>query len=106
MKTICDIITESHTRIQKDFEDINPMVGVNQKMREMDVPADVVTIDCLKSKKRIILVLHDHYPDIVRYQFTVMDSDPREEFDYVQTDELTSDKIYHWIAGYFQAGSH
>ncbi len=106
LKKVCDIITESHTRIQSDFAEINPLVGVNQKMREMDVPVDIVTIDCLKSNKRIILILHDHYPDIVRYQFTFKNTEPGEEFEQVRFDELTADKIYDWIAAYFQSKSN
>ena len=102
LKTVCDIVTESHKRIQEDFDDINPMVGVNQKMREMDVPVDVLTIDSLKSGKRIILILHDQYPDVVRVQFSFKDSDPTEDFDQIQSDELTADKVYSWIADYFQ----
>ena len=63
LEVLCDIVTTTHTRIQQDFKDINPMVGFNQKMRGMGVPVDAVTIDCLKSGKRIILILHDHYPE-------------------------------------------
>jgi len=102
LKKVCDIITESHTRIQKDFADINPMVGVNQHMRKMDVPVDVITIDSLKSGKRIIVILHDHHPDIVRFQFTFKEKDPDENFDQLPTDELTANKVYTWIADYFQ----
>lgn len=103
LKKVCDIITESHTRIQQDFEQINPMVGVNQKMREMDVPVDVVTIDCLKSNKRIILILHDHYPDLVRYQFTFKESDPGDDFEQVEFEELNADTLYDWIKSYFKS---
>lgn len=103
LKKVCDTVTESHARIQEDFEDINPMVGVNQKMREMDLPVDIVTIDCLKNNKRILIILHDHYPDVVRYQFTFRDVDPAEGFDQVRSDELTADKIYRWITDYFRS---
>lgn len=101
LKKVCDIITESHTRIQKDFERINPLVGVNQKMREMDVPVDVVTIDCLKSSKRIILILHDLYPELVRYQLTFKEKEPGEDFEQINYDDLSADHVYNWIAEYF-----
>lgn len=96
------IATESHARIQKDFADINPMVGVNQNMREMGVPADVMTVDCLKSGKRIILILHDHHSDIIRYQFAFKDKDPDGKFEEIPFTELTADKLYNWIVHYFQ----
>jgi len=101
LEKLCDIATESHTRIQKDFKDINPIVGVNQRMREEGVPADVMTIDCLKSGKRIILILHDQQPDIISYQFSFKDKDPDEKFEHIPFNELTADKLYHWIKSYF-----
>lgn len=102
LEALCDIVTKTHTRIQKDFKDINPMVGVNQQMREMGVPVDVVTIDCLKSGKRIILILHDHHPETIRYQFSFKDEDPDDQFEQIQVDELTEDILYNWIHSYFQ----
>jgi hypothetical protein len=102
LEDLYDIAAESHARIQQDFEDINPMVGVNNKMREMGVPADVMTIDCLKSGKRIILILHDQQPDIVSYQFSFKDKDPDEKFENIQFSQLSADKLYDWIKCYFQ----
>lgn len=103
LETLCEIATESHTRIQQDFADINPMVGVNQRMREMGVPSDAMTIDCLKSGKRILLILHDHHPDIIRYQFTFKETDPGESFEQIAFGELTADELYNWIKSYFQS---
>ena len=102
LEKICEITTETHVRIQKDFKEINPMVGVNRKMREMGVPVDAVTIDCLKSGKRIILILHDHHPDIVRYQFSFKEKDPNDEFEQIPFNELTANTLYDWIKNYFQ----
>ena len=101
LKDLCDLVTEAHTRIQQDFQDINPVVGVNQKMRDIGVPADVMTIDCLKSGKRIIIILHDEQPDIINYQFCFKDKDPDEEFSQLPFTELSSQIIYEWIKGYF-----
>ena len=103
LEAICDITTQSHARIQKDFAEINPLVGVNRKMRDMGVPADAVTIDQLSSGKRIILIVHDHYPEIVNYQFSFKATDPGEEFEQIEFNDLTADKLYDWIKSYFQA---
>jgi hypothetical protein len=97
-----EIAAESHARIQHDFADINPVVGVNQNMREMGVPADVMTVDCLKTGKRIILILHDHHSEIVRYQFSFRDTDPGGEFEQIHFKQLTADKLYAWIESYFK----
>jgi len=106
LETLCDIATESHTRIQQDFKDINPIIGVNQKMREGGLPVDIVTIDCLKSGKRIILILHDQQPDIISYQFSFKDKDPDNKFENIQFNELTADKLYNWIKSYFSSAAN
>lgn len=102
LEAICEIATKAHTRIQQDFQDINPMVGVNQQMRGMGVPADVVTIDCLKSGKRIILILHDHHPEMIRYQFSFKGEDPEDGFEQIEYKELTENILYDWIQDYFK----
>ena len=101
LEALFNIVAESHARIQRDFKDINPIVGVNQAMREQGVPADLVTIDCSKSEKRIILILQDEEPGIIRYQFSFKDKDPNEKFEDIGSDELTADRLYDWIKGYF-----
>lgn len=101
LKTLSDIATEAHAKIQQDCPNINPVVGVNQGMRASGIPADVMTIDCLKTGKRIILILHDDEPDIVRYQFAFRDKDPAEEFEAIALKEITVKSLYDWIKGYF-----
>ena len=101
LKILCDLVSEVHAQIQKDFEDINPVVGVSQKMRDVGVPADAMTIDCLKSGKRIILVLHDKQPDVVSYQFSFKDEEPSGEFEHIEVSKLTFQKMYDWIKNYF-----
>jgi len=103
---LSDTATEAHTRIQRDFQHIDPIVGVNQSMRSNGVPADLMTIDCLKSGKRIILILHDQQPDIISYQFSYKDKDPSEEFESMQLSELTSKTLYDWMKDYFIATQH
>ncbi|PVZ64375.1 hypothetical protein [Pelagibaculum spongiae] len=98
---LSDRITEAHTRIQKDFEQLNPVVGLSRGMRAQGIPADAITIDCLKSKKRIILILHDHQQEIVSYQRSFKDQDPSDKFEQVSYDELTAETLYCWIKDYF-----
>ena len=103
LKIICDITTEAHTLIQQNFKDINPVVGVTHKMRSNGIPADAMTIDCLKSGKRIIILLHDQQPDIIHYQFTFKAQDPDSKFEAIQFDKVTSTIIYEWIKNYFSS---
>ena len=98
---LSDIATEAHMRIQRDFEDINPIVGVTQNMRTQGVPADAMTIDCLKSGKRIILISHDEQPNLVRYQFSFREKDPTGQFELIELEKLTAQILYGWIERYF-----
>ncbi len=106
LKTLCGIATDAHTRIQQDFKDIDPVVGVSQKMRATGIPADAMTIDCLKSGKRIILILHDQQPGIINYQLSFKDQDPGEKFEQIPLPELTVQILYEWIKNYFSSPVH
>lgn len=95
--------TAAHTQIQQTCKTINPVIGINRGMRAQGIPADAMTIDCLTTGKRIILILHDQHADIVRYQFAFKDQDPSDTFEVIQLSELTSSVLYAWIKTYFSA---
>jgi len=102
LQLLCDLTTDAHTRIQQDFKNIDPIVGVSQHMRNNGIPADVMTIDCLRSGKRIIIVLHDEQPDTISYQFSFKDKDPDIKFNQIPSADLTADAVYDWIGRYFK----
>lgn len=106
LQALCDIATDAHTRIQQDFKDIDPVIGVSQKMRTSGIPADAMTIDCLRSGKRIILVLHDQQPGIINYQLSYKDKDPGEKFEQISLSELDAQLLYEWIKNYFSSPLH
>ena len=93
LEILSDVATEAHTRIQQDFKKIDPIVGVSQKMRASGIPADVMTIDCLKTGKRIILILQDQQPGVISYQFSFKAKDPDDEFKQIAFSELDADKL-------------
>jgi len=101
LQILCDRATEAHERIQLKHADIDPIVGVHQKMREAGFAADVMTIDCLKTGKRIILILHDDQPEKVSYQFSFKEQDPAEQFGQLAFSELTVTTLYEWMSNYF-----
>ena len=103
---LADIATEAHARIQKDFSGINPVVGVRRSLRESGIPADAMTIDCLKTNRRIILVLHDKQPELLNYQFGFTDKDPVEEFKSMPLAEVSAQTLYDWIVHYFNEKPH
>lgn len=106
LAALCDLATEAHTRIQQDFANLNPVVGVSQKMRTNNIPADAMTIDCLASGKRIIIILHDHQPEIVNYQFSFKDKDPAAELEQVSFAALKATTLYEWMKRYFLEAGH
>jgi hypothetical protein len=94
---IYEIVTQAHAKIQQDFSDIDPVVSVNSKMRKQGIPADVMTMDCLKSGKRILMFFHDEQPEIVSYQFCLKDKDPNETFESIALEQLTAQQLYDWM---------
>lgn len=101
--SLSEIASLAHGKIQQDFADINPVIGVMQGMRKMNIPADVMTIDCLSSQKRILVILHDEHPGIIRYQYSYIDQDPTDEYQQMASSEVTCDVMYGWIKEYFSA---
>lgn len=106
LEILSDIVTEAHGWIQRDFEDINPIVGLNRGMRSTGIPADAMTIDCLRTGKRIIIILHDQQPEILQYQFSYKAEDPAEEFKTLKFKLLSNQIIYDWMKEYFTVTNH
>ena len=102
LEKLCDNATVAHTRIQKEIKNIDPIVGVNQSMRKNGVPADIMTIECLRTGKRIVLVLHDQQPDVINYQFCFRNKDPEGEYHQIPFKEVTEFKLFDWMKDYFQ----
>jgi len=71
-------------------------------MRKASVPADIMTIECLRTDKRIILVLHDQQQDIVNYQFCFRNKDPQGEYKQIKSELLTAQILFEWMRDYFQ----
>ena len=69
-------------------------------MREAGIPVDAMTIDCLRSNKRIIILLNDLEPEIMRYQFSFKDQDPNEHFETISTQEINATTLYKLIENY------
>ena len=102
LEIVSDFASEAHAKIQKDFADINPVIGLNLGMRDAGIPADAITSDCLKTGKRIIIVLDDRQPDVVQYQFSYKAKDPDEKFDTLSISNLSIQTFYNWMKDYFK----
>jgi hypothetical protein len=101
LKALSDMASVAHARIQQAHQDINPVVGVRRGMRDIGIPADAMTIDCLRTRRRIMLVLHDEEPGLLLYQFASMDKDVGDDFERMALSAVTVDTLFDWMQAYF-----
>lgn len=101
IKRVCEAVELAHAKIQEDFKYIDPVVGINRQMRKVGIATDLMTIDCLKTGKRILLVFHDAQPETVEYQFCLRDKDPALEFENIEVEHLTPQQLYDWMRDTF-----
>lgn len=105
LEQLFEIAQAAHAAIQRDFEKIDPLIGVSQNMRTSGIPADVMTVDCLRTRRRIIFILHDQQPEQLSYLFSEMDTDPVSEFQDIALSDMTEQKFYDWVTEYFSSES-
>ncbi len=98
---LAEIAQEAQAKIQQDFSNIDPIIGILKSLRPSGIPADALTIDCLNTGKRIALILHDSNPDIVAYQFGYSDKDESSDMEQIPLQSVTALQIYEWIKVYF-----
>ena len=101
LKSLSDMASEAHARIQATHQHINPVIEVRQGMRQSGIPADVMTIDCLRTRKRITLILHDEQPGILLYQFITIDEEVGDEFEQMPLADTRPQVLFDWIERYF-----
>lgn len=101
LKTLSDMASDAHARIQATHQHINPVVEVRRGMRDAGIPADVMTIDCLRTRRRITLVLHDRQPGNVLYQFVTIDDEVGNDFKQMALSDMDAGTLFAWIEEYF-----
>ncbi|MFP3978721.1 MULTISPECIES: hypothetical protein [Marinobacter] len=101
LKTLADMASEAHARIQSTHEHINPVVEVRRGMRDAGIPADAMTIDCLRTRRRITLILHDEQPGKLLYQFITIDEEVGEGFKSVDMADVSAETLFEWMQEYF-----
>lgn len=101
LKALSDMASEAHARIQATHEHINPVVEVRRGMRDAGIPADVMTIDCLRTCRRITLILHDEQPGVLLYQFVTIDDEVGDDFRQIALADIDTTMLFEWIQDYF-----
>lgn len=101
LKSLSDMASEAHARIQAAHEHINPVVEVRRGMRDSGIPADVMTIDCLRTRRRITMILHDERPGVLLYQFITIEDEVADEFQQMLIEDVSTQVLFDWIQEYF-----
>ncbi|WP_372982180.1 hypothetical protein [Marinobacter sediminum] len=101
LKALSDMASDAHARIQAAHEHINPVVEVRRGMRDAGIPADVMTIDCLRTRRRINLILHDEQPGVLLYQFVTIEDEVGDSFQTMALADVTVQTLVDWIQDYF-----
>jgi len=101
LKALSDMASDAHARIQAAHEHINPVVEVRRGMRDSGIPADVMTIDCLRTRRRITLILHDEQPGVLLYQFITIEEEVGKDFQSMALAEVDTQTLFQWIEDYF-----
>ncbi|TVP56773.1 MAG: hypothetical protein EA349_07610 [Halomonadaceae bacterium] len=100
LKVLSELTSDAHAQIQL-HSDLNPVVEVRRGQRDGGMPADVMTIDCLQSRRRILLILHDHEPGVLLHQFMTMDEDVGAELQRMPLSDLTVATLVGWMENHF-----
>lgn len=106
LKSLSEMLEQAHARIQAKHAAINPVVGVRRGMRDTGIPADVISIDCLSSHRRILLVLHDESPGVMLYQFAALDDDTDNSFEQASLDCIDVGTLVQWMESQFSVQQH
>ncbi|KXS54535.1 hypothetical protein [Marinobacter persicus] len=101
LKSLSDMASDAHARIQAAHEHINPVVEVRQGMRKSGIPADVMTIDCLRTRRRITLILHDEQPGVLLYQFITIEDEVGDQFQQLALADMNTQRLFDWMEEYF-----
>lgn len=101
LKILSDLVSDAHAQIQTAHQHINPVVEVRQSMRDAGIPADVLTLDCLRTQRRITLILHDQQPGMVLYQFVTREEEVGGDFKQIPLAEMSSGTLFDWMQDYF-----
>ena len=98
---LSDLAQLAQAQVQAEYQHIDPVIGVSHNLRKSGFAADTLTIENIKNDKRILMVLHDHKPHIVDYEFGQASQDPNFDFKEITVQELTQKKLYEWMVEVF-----
>ena len=90
---LSEIAKLAQADIQSAFPEVDPSIGISHNLRNAGFAADTLTIDNRANDTRIIMILHDHKPELVDYEFSRISIDPTFNFIEIRLDELSQTKL-------------
>lgn len=94
---LADIAALAQAQFQQKHSHIDPVIGINQQMRQHGFAVDLLTIDCAVHKNRITFLVEDDSPEYVKYQFAKTNEDPPNDFDTILVSELDQQKFFEFM---------
>ena len=102
--TLSDIATVAQADIQQHSLGLDPIIGISRSMRDAGFPIDAMTIDCLKTSRRITFLVNDARPGIVSFRFGLKRELDELTFSDMNFSDVTASKLGDWIKAYFLNG--
>ncbi|MFQ3264323.1 MAG: transcription antitermination factor NusA-like protein [Colwellia sp.] len=66
LKKLSEIVAQANDIFYERNKSVDTLMGIMDKtLRKQGMQADAITIDCIATDKKIVLVLHDSKPDLV-----------------------------------------
>lgn len=97
LEQLSDMAEAAHARIQDLHPELEPLITVRRGMRDRGIPADAMTMDCQRNGRRILLILHDDYPDSLLYQLTHVDAEADNDFHQLALKDASAELLYTWM---------
>lgn len=89
-----DIAGLAQKQFQEQYQNIDPIIGINRQLRKQGFAIDIMTIDCPVSQKRVTLLFEDAKPESAGYQFGEINQDPGNHFETMLVVELNQQGFY------------
>ena len=80
--------------IQAAYPNVDPIIGISHNLSNAGFAADTLTIDNRANDTRIIMILHDHKPEQVDYEFARISQDPKFDFSEIALKDLTQATLF------------
>ncbi len=101
---LSDLAAVAQADIQQQSLEIDPVIGISRSMRDAGFPVDAMTIDCLKTTRRITFLINDANPGTVSFRFGLKRDIDALTFHEIDFAEITATTLFEWIKDYFLTG--